>query len=136
MLDIVSHRGVASDVAGVIAIAENDCGRRILTPPARLYADYTGLRLSDPECSLLRVGTVPGVFATAAFALPPFARAQGCGTFSRSPRAIIAGVESRRAHYSRAIARGRAANIRCIREQGGYALHLHSVSAWKTGTTE
>ena len=88
MLDIVSHRGVASDVAGVIAIAENDWGRRILTPLLDYMQTTPAFVYLIPSVLFFGVGTVPGVFATAAFVLPPFARAVALG-LDQVPREVL-----------------------------------------------
>jgi ABC-type proline/glycine betaine transport system permease subunit len=71
-----------------MAIAENDWGRRILTPLLDYMQTTPAFVYLIPSVLFFGVGTVPGVFATAAFALPPFARAVALG-LDQVPREVL-----------------------------------------------
>jgi glycine betaine/proline transport system permease protein len=71
-----------------ITIAENDWGRRTLTPLLDYMQTTPAFVYLIPSVLFFGVGTVPGVFATAAFALPPFARAVALG-LDQVPREVL-----------------------------------------------
>jgi glycine betaine/proline transport system permease protein len=75
-----------------ILIAESSIGRRTLTPMLDYMQTTPAFVYLIPSVLFFGVGTAPGVFATLAFALPPFARSVALGLDQVPKQAIEAGM--------------------------------------------
>jgi ABC-type proline/glycine betaine transport system permease subunit len=96
-IDTISLVAIASAISilfgaplGVL-IAESRFAKAVVTPALDYMQTTPAFVYLIPAVLFFGIGTAPGVFATAAFALPPVARTLALGLEQVSPQAIEAG---------------------------------------------
>lgn len=94
-LSLVAIASAISLLFGVplgILIAESRAAKSAVTPVLDYMQTTPAFVYLIPAVLFFGIGTPPGVFATAAFALPPVARTLALGLEQVSPRAVEAGA--------------------------------------------
>jgi glycine betaine/proline transport system permease protein len=97
-LDTVSLVAIASGVSIVVGvpmailIAENRIAKAVVVPVLDYMQSTPAFVYLIPAVVFFRIGAVPGVLATAAFAMPPVTRALALGLEQADPKLVEAGA--------------------------------------------